>query len=106
MHGLKWADREKKIARKVFDAALQEACAAVLLEFKRRAVAASSVEDAWATERWLADERRRIDARFDFRYSQLIMVCGGLLREQRINLEQLDGLGADKLVWIERVASL
>ena len=106
MHDLKWSEREKKIARRVFEAALQQELAEVMAKFKEMAAHAEKPEDIWAVEEWLGGQRRNIDAKYDFRYSQLIMVFGRLVREGRITEQQLDGLAEEKLAFIERIASL
>ncbi len=106
MHDLKWSEREKKIARRVFEAALQQELGEVMAEFKDKAARAAEPDDMWAVEGWLAHRRRDIDTKYDFRYSQLVIVFGKLLREGRITEQQLEGLGEDKLSYIERIATL
>ena len=106
MHDLKWTEREKKIARRVFEAALQQELSEVMAEFKEKAVRVEKPDDMWAVEGWLAQQRRDIDTKYDFRYSQLVIVFGKLLRESRITEQQLEGLGEDKLSYIERIATL
>jgi Photoprotection regulator fluorescence recovery protein len=105
MHDLKWTDAEKKIARRVFDAALQRELAQTLAAFKVRAADTSSPDTMWPIEDWLRDRRREIDAKYDYRYSQLDLVFGRLLRERRIEEKDLDGLAPDKLDAIRRVAA-
>ena len=106
MHDLKWSEREKKIARRVFEAALHQELGEVMAEFKEKAARAEEADDMWAVEGWLAQRRRDIDTRYDFRYSQLVIVFGRLLREGRITEQQLEGLGEDKLSYIGRIATL
>ena len=106
MHDLKWSEREKKIARRVFEAALQQELGEVMARFKEKAARAEKPEDMWSIEDWLAHQRREIDTKYDFRYSQLVIVFGKLLREGRITEQQLEGLGEDKLSYIERIATL
>lgn len=105
MHDLKWSEREKKFARLVFDATLQRELSEVMADFKQRAERAQKPDDLWAIEAWLAHRRRDIDTKYVFRYSQLIIVFGTLLREGRITLQQLEGLADDKLSHIERFAT-
>ena len=106
MHDLKWSEREKKIARRVFEAALHQELGEVMAEFKEKAARAEEPDDMWAVEEWLAQRRRDIDTRYDFRYLQLVIVFGRLLREGRITEQQLEGLGEDKLSYIGRIATL
>ena len=101
-----WTDREKKIARRVFDAALHRELADLMAEFKSRAASAKEPEDMWSVQEYLAQARRDIDRKYDYRYSQLDLVFGRLLREKRIDERELTGLAEERLVCIRRVASL
>ncbi len=101
-----WTDAEKKIARRVFEAALHRELAEVMAEFKSTAANAKQPDDMWAVEEYLAQTRRYIDAKCDYRYSQLNLVFGKLLREKRIEARELKGLAEEKLSYIHRVASL
>jgi hypothetical protein len=46
-----------------------------------------------------------IDAKYDYRYSQLIVVFGTLLREKWIDDKVLEGLGEEKLQAIRHIAA-
>lgn len=106
MYELKWSESEKKLARRVFEAALRVELAEVMAEFKARAAAAKEADDLWSIQEYLHRRRREIDEKYDFRYSQLIPVFGRLLREGRLQEAQLAGLPAEKLSYIRRMASL
>ena len=106
MSSAKWTDSEKRIARRAFDAALQRELAEVMAEFKRQAVTAKEPDDMWTVEQYLTTARKQIDSKYDYRYSQLIVVFGRLLREGHIGASDLQGLSEDKLAHIRRVASL
>lgn len=54
----KWSDKEKKIARRAFDAALERERAAILEEFKQKAASANSFEDLWAIQAYLEKTQR------------------------------------------------
>ena len=101
-----WTEAEKKIARRVFNAALQRELVQVMAEFKRRAAGASDPDDIWSVQEYLAETRRQIDTKYDFRYSQLLIVFGRLLRENRIEEGDLTGLSDEKLRYVRSVASL
>lgn len=106
MNGLKWSESEKKVARRVFETALAAELAEVMAEFKARAAAAAEPDDLWSIQEHLHRTRREIDEKYDYRYSQLIIVFGRLLREGRIQEAQLVELSEDKLSYIRRIASL
>lgn len=101
-----WSASEKKVARRVFEAALQRELAEVMTEFQARAARAKRPVDMWSVQEYLARTRHEIDAKYDFRYSQLELVFGMLLREKRIGEEDLQGLAEDKLARMRRFASL
>lgn len=100
-----WSASEKKIARRVFDAALHRELADVLQAFKSMAASATDPESMWATEAFLSKARHAIDSKYDYRYSQLHFVFGRLLREGRVSEEELAGLSEDKMDLILRIAS-
>jgi Photoprotection regulator fluorescence recovery protein len=102
----KWTGAEQRLARRLFDAALQAELAQTLAEFKSKAAAASSVEAMWPLEDYLRGRRREIDLKYDYRYSQLLFVFARLLREGRIADDDLEGFAADKAATIRHMASL
>jgi len=106
MPGTPWNASEKKLARRVFDAALQAELAEVMAEFKQRAARAINPDDMWEIQDYLAQAQRQIDTKYDYRYSQLAFVFGRLLREKRIHLQDLHGLAEEKLETIRRIGSL
>jgi hypothetical protein len=96
----KWSDKEKKIARRAFDAAVDRERAALLAEFKQKAADANDFEDLWAIQKYLVDRLRAVDSKYDYRYSQLVFGFGILLREKRISEAELAGLAEEKLAMI------
>lgn len=105
MHDIKWSHSEQKAARAVFDAALQRELAAILSKLKELATNAKTPQDMWEIEKYLTQQRRQIDSKYDYRYSQLIEVFGRLLRENWIEEEELQALSPEKLAWIQRIAN-
>ena len=54
-------------------------------------------DELWELERHLTQRRKEIDAKYEFKYSVLLLVLAELVREGRITPDELDGLGEDKL---------
>jgi hypothetical protein len=106
VYDLKWSESEKKLARRLFDAALHSELAEVMAEFKSKAGAVATPEAMWAVQTYLAHKRREIDEKYDYRYSQLILVFSRLVREGRLQEEQLHGLSEEKQSYIQRILSL
>ena len=106
MRDLTWSDGEKKLARRVFESALQAELAEVVADFKTRAAAAKAPDDIWELEGYLRDKRLGIDRKYDYRYSQLLSVFAHLVRERRVHEAQLAGLSEEKLSAIRRMADI
>jgi Photoprotection regulator fluorescence recovery protein len=100
MHTLKWSAEEKKIARRIFDEALQRELDAVIQKIKHMALDIKTPADLWKMEDYLTRTRKAIDEKYDYRYSQLPLVFAQLVREGRISYEDLDGLAENKLGYV------
>ena len=100
MDSLRWSDGEKKIARRAFDKALHQKLDKVTLRVKEMARALQEPSDLWKIEDYLTRSRKEIDSLFDYRYSQLPMVFGMLVRKGLLGLEDLQGLGEEKLAYV------
>ena len=105
MLNLKWSATEKKLAHRVFEAALTAELAETMANFKAKAAALAEPQEMWALEEYLARKRREIDRKYDYRYSQLLRVFGQLVRQGRVQEAELAGLSEDKLDYIRHIAS-
>jgi hypothetical protein len=94
---LVWTRSEKKIARKVFDAALRRELEEVVQEAKQRAGQIKEPSELWDLEHYLTQRRKEINSKYDSRGSRLTHVLGKLLYEGRLEEEQLRGLSQHKL---------
>ncbi len=94
---LTWSRSEKAIARKAFDAALKRELHGLIQEAKQMVSQIKQSSDLWDFEHYLTQRRKEIDRKYDYRYSQLTLVFGKLLRERRLGEEEVCGLRQDKL---------
>jgi hypothetical protein len=106
MYDLKWSESEKKLSRRVFEIALRAELAEIMAELKAKALGVTTPEELWAIQDFLAEKRHEIEQKYDYRYSQLIIVFAKLVREGRIAEEQLHGLSEEKLSCIRHIVSL
>ncbi len=81
MRDMKWSDTEKKAARKAFDAVYMRECNDIISRLKDMVLKALAPEDIWKLHDYLMHRRREIEQKYDYRYSELILVFGRLLRE-------------------------
>jgi len=70
-----YIDRPRGLPR-----ALKRECAAIMEKLKGLAITAEKPEDMWAINEYLTDQQKVIEGKYDYRYSQLIIVFGRLLR--------------------------
>ena len=101
-----WTKVEKKAARRAFDLAYSRECAAIGAELRRRAAAIREPADLWALHDYFTGQRNDTDEKYDYRYSQLIFVFARLVAEGWLNIDELAGLGEEKLERIGTIVAL
>ena len=101
----KWSATEKKIARRAFDAALAKEFAELNDQLKAMTAKLAIPADTWDMHHYLSGRLRDIERKYDYRYSQLIVVFGRLLRESWIDEKDIEGLAAEKIEAIRYIAS-
>lgn len=106
MQDFTWSPKEKRLARTVFEQAAVAEEQELLERFKTRAAALTNLDELWALQFAIRDAEREYQQKYDYRYSQLIMVFGRLVREGRISIGTLHGLSEEKLKYIALIASL
>lgn len=106
MYDLKWSAAEKKLAHRVFEAALTAELAEIMADFKARAAAVTEPHEMWPLREYLARKQHEIERKYDYRYSQLLLVFAQLIREERVQEAQLAGLSEEKLGYIRCIVSL
>jgi hypothetical protein len=103
---LKWSKPEKAIARRAFDAAYQRECDEIKSNLSEMVDAISEPRDLWRIHNYLTEKRDETDAKYDYRYSVLPSVFARLLKEGWLSKTDLEGLGDDKMAFINRFAGL
>ncbi|MFZ6641110.1 hypothetical protein ACO0LL_15280 [Undibacterium sp. TC4M20W] len=101
MYDFKWSDTEKKVARAAYDNALQKEMAAITARFKELANAVNSPDELWEIEAYLQKARKRIDTKYDYRYSRLPLLLAQLVFQNLVKREDLQKLSQDKLEIID-----
>lgn len=71
---IKWFKQKKKIARKAFDEACQREMEFIRQELSRKLRGLKEVNDIWSLHDYLAEKRREVAEKDDYRYSMLIGV--------------------------------
>ncbi len=102
---MKWNSSEKKIARAAFDKAYQREMEELINTIKEMATKLKNLSDVWKLEKYLSERRREIDAKYDYRYSKLILVFSRLMNDNFLFEEDLKGLSKDKIEIIMKLSS-
>lgn len=92
-----WTQAERAVAKEAFDLAYEREVLSLIQTFKSRSNAVSSPEDIWNLHDFLSAKRHEIDGKFDFRFSSLVFVFAGLVKDGLLQLGELDGLDPEKL---------
>ena len=102
----KWTQSEKIIARRAFDRAHESECNTILNKVKEIVNKMKGSKEIWGIEDYLAKERIKVNQKYDYRYSVLIIVFARLMREGFIEEADLEGLQQDKMDRIKAISSL
>lgn len=97
IYELKWSKQEKKIARKAFDEAYQREMEFIRQELAGKLRGLKEANDIWKLYDYLAEKRRELAEKYDYRYSMLMLVLARLINDGFLRLEDLEGLSEDKL---------
>ena len=99
-----WSKSQKKYARELFDLALEREYRALIEEINSLKV--ESRDEVWELRERLNQKAKEMDRKYDYRYSQLIFVFAGLVREGYLSLEELHLLGEEKSDEIKKMAGV
>jgi photoprotection regulator FRP-like protein len=106
MHDEHWSKGEKAIARRAFDAALSREYSVLIKEVRRRANSIADPGDIWELHDFLSESRKKIDEKYDYRYSVLVFIFVRLIREGWLTEGELAGLDEEKLARIRLVLEI
>jgi hypothetical protein len=102
----KWTQAEKVVARRVFDRAYKRECTNILNKVKEMLSGMENPEDIWNIKDYLNKELMKIEGKYDYRYSVLIIVFGQLIRDGLIEKSDLQGMGQEKIERIINIGSM
>jgi hypothetical protein len=101
----RWSNSEKIIARRAFDQAYERECTEIVNTVKNNISDIKDINNIWKIEKYLHKKRSEIDAKYDYRYSVLIIVFGKLMAEGFITINDIEGLGQEKIEAIIRIGA-
>ena len=105
MNDEKWSKAEKTIARRAFEVAYERECENLAGRLKDKAGGIKEPRDLWLVHDFLSEQLKRIEEKYDFRYSMLILVFALLLKEGWLRESELAGISEDKMEKIRYLAN-
>ena len=106
MREFTWSAIEKKAARAAFDLALARELKATRQKAEAILRNSSDDQEIWRLHDYLDEKRREIDQKYDYRYSVLMLVFPRLVSEGWLNVDELAGIGTEKVDVINKLISL
>ncbi|HEY9630284.1 MAG TPA: hypothetical protein V6C84_23570 [Coleofasciculaceae cyanobacterium] len=101
-----WTDVEKNIARTAFERAYAREIEALLRQVREQASTLVELSDLWQLHDFLSARRHEVEGKYDYQYSGLLFVFAGLVKEGWLHLNDLEGLGKDKLSKVTALAKM
>jgi Photoprotection regulator fluorescence recovery protein len=106
VNNIDWSKTEKQVAQVAFEKAYDREVSALIAEVREKATTISAIEDIWHLHNFLSARRHEIDGKYDDRESVLIFVFAGLIKEGWLHLNELEGLGSDKLTKVTALSRM
>jgi len=99
-----WSEPEQAIAKTAFDRAYQRAIEGLIAAVRKQVVDLNSAEAVWQLHDFLSIQRHVIEGRFDFRSEGILFVFASLVKEGLLQIDELEGLDAEKLGKVKAMA--
>lgn len=103
---IEWSKAEKKVAQAAFETAYKREIDALIEDVREKASTIAALDDIWRLHDFLSAKRHEIDGKYDYRYSVLIFVFAGLVKEGWLHLDELEGLDQGKLTKVAALARM
>lgn len=99
-----WSEAEQSIARTAFETAYARAVSRLVASVQSQASGLSDASSVWVLHDFLSIERHTIEGRFDFRLEGILFAFASMVKDQLLQLEELEGLSADKLAKVSAMS--
>jgi hypothetical protein len=100
-----WSDEEQAVARSAFDQACARAGDVLIAAVQTQARQLQSLDGLWQLHDFLSIQRHVIEGRSAFSLDGILFVFASFVKEGLLQLDDLQGLDADKLSKVAAMAS-
>lgn len=101
-----WTEVEKKIAQTAFNQAYEREIKALLNQVREQTSTLTELGDLWQLHDFLSAKRHEIEGKYDYQYAAILFVFARLVKEDWLNLNELEGLDKDKLSKVAALARM
>lgn len=101
-----WTETEKVVAQAAFERAHARETQALVAEVRTKASEIANIAEIWQLHDYLSARRHDIDGKYDYHYANLIFVFARLLKEQWLQLEDLEGLAENRIAKISALSRM
>ena len=101
-----WSPTQKKAARAAYDLALERELKSIRQEAGKILQQSGDGHAVWRLHDYLSKKRREVDQKYDYRYSVLMTVFTRLVSEGWLSLDELSGIGGEKVDVLKYLLSL
>ena len=101
-----WSKEEKQIVEQVLQETYQKEVAFLIDHVRQTVTNLTEIEELWQVHDLLSAKRYDLDGKYDTRESMLVFTLAQLLKENAIELQDLNGLKKDKLAKISSLAKM
>jgi hypothetical protein len=101
-----WSTKEKQIAEQVLEKAYKQEINSLIDKVRKKITNLINIDELWQLHDLLSAKRYELDGKYDTRESMLVFSFAQLLKENLIDLEDLQGLDQDKLAKISSLAKI
>ena len=99
-----WSVQEEAVARAAFQRACLRTSEALIEAVQQQANQVETLDALWQLHDFLSIQRHVIEGRTDFRLDNILFVFASFVKEGTMQLEELDGLDAEKLSKVAAMA--
>lgn len=103
---ISWSQTERNLAKSAFDKAYERETSFILQAVREAASEITELEDLWRLNDYLSARRHDLEGKYDFDESSLMFTFANLIKEQWLNIEELEGLAAEKLAKISMLSKM
>ena len=101
-----WSTKEKEIAEKILQKAYELEVNSLIENIRQKITNLSNIEELWEVHDILSAKRYDLDGKYDSRESMLVFTFAQLIKENLIDLKDLEALDKDKLAKISSLAKI